>query len=148
MKHLSTKEIEAMKVEFPVEESSKEPKGPHDRLIECLQHGADNNDDYVRFNMNSYYNPAGIHECGTTACIAGFACILMGINDPDEISEIGGDSLIDFLGVSEDEADDMAHARSESRQIDLCEVRAKHAIRMLEIHRDTGKVDWAAAMEA
>ena len=125
---------------------------PHDRLIHVLRNGLEIEGDGwpVVFRMTSFAERARIKsECGTVACIAGFAGLMLS-GGRDETEEMGEYSLVDFLGVAPDEADRMAFpdrgAYPEERH--LMDVTADQAIKMLEIHRDTGKVDWKAAFAA
>ena len=123
---------------------------PHDRLIHVLRNGLDIGDDWpVDFNMCNFASRTERKgECGTAACIAGFAGLLTG-SGRIVVERMGAASLVDFLGISFEDADRMAYPHGAYPDEDrLRKITAEQAIRMLEIHRDTGKVDWSSALEA
>ena len=129
-------------------------KNPHDRLIDCVRNGTGSIHGPIRFSMKHYFNIG--HPCGTVACISGFAGLMLG-KTSNRVMEDGIDSLVEFLGVSVPDAKLMAYAMApcppgmsggRSIGVELEDITADQAIKMLEIHRDTGKVDWPAAIAA
>ena len=123
-------------------------KNPHDRLIDCVRNGLWG----IGFSMKNYFIRS--QPCGSVACISGFAGFLLDKTDT-EVLEDGVDSLKEFLGVGERDAKLMAYVMSpgkngggKSIDIALEDVSAEQAARMLEIHRDTGEVDWESAIAA
>ena len=127
-------------------------KNPHDRLIDCVRNGMGS----IQFNMKHYFAPGHGHPCGSVACISGFAGFMLG-KTSNRVMEDGIDSLVEFLGVGVPDAKLMAYAMApcppgmsggRSIGVELEDITADQAIKMLEIHRDTGKVDWPAAMAA
>ena len=142
---------EPVKVEDAEDLRSKIPN-PHDRLIHVLRNGMRINDGSgkpVGFSMVHYCVPGNAGnartECGTAACIAGFASLLLGA-DRCVARKMGPYSLMVFLKVSLGEALAMSNPPLDHRAFD--EITADQAIEMLEIHRDTGIVNWDSALEA
>ena len=150
MKHMTIDEIEAVEVKLPVRPMEPDPEpGPHDRLIEAIRNGIEYEGNPVRFDMSNFCETLyeGETACGTAACIAGYAKILIrqetGKDVDDEFA------LEEYLGVSREEAELIAYADDGSRSkhggpMRLRDITAEEAIRMLEIHRDSLRVDWAA----
>ena len=156
MKHLNIDEIEAMEVEFPIADPC-----PHDRLIEALRKGLDYKGKPLDFDMSTlwdeHHDKFGDH-CGTAACIAGHAAVIMARDTGAERrKQPTSASISEFLGVSSDIAKAMAGTdgmfqgpggpvHSVIPNMHLSDMRVDQAIRMLEIHRDEGVVDWCRAI--
>ena len=135
----------------------------HDRLITAIRNGVEIDSAPVRgwrkvhFDMTDFFRPdMRTHDCGTAACIAGYASVLLG-RTWKQIEESTADDmradLGEVLGLDPERSTPDRHALLEMTTmlesgIPMAKVRAEHAINMLEIHRDTGKVDWKRAMNA
>ena len=92
--------------------------------------------------------------CGTAACIAGFAAALMPDSAVPRVNWAirrgeGWDRLLaEFLGVDDWTAATMTNLGLSDRGCGAVnrEVQPRHAVRLLEIFLETGKVDWLRAM--
>ena len=104
-------------------------------------------DDRVGFSMDHWIQTCKLEkggDCGTWACIAGFAHIL----------DTGGDStagikswvsyFAEFTGLLDDD-EVTAFSICHPPTMD-CDVRPRHAVRLLEILLETGELDWERAM--
>lgn len=109
---------------------------------------------WLGFNMSSYkankYADRSNHDCGTTACIAGWAnAIRLGLteNTPDEYGWCRHTGAALWLGLSENQADDLFYARNhpdywENGYAAWDTISADQAVRTLRHLAKTGEVDW------
>ena len=115
--------------------------------------------DRVGFEMGSWIQKCGPEkgECGTWACIAGFAHIMGG---GKRVPRSGGEwvnAFAEFTGLTGDNLK-TAHAicapawmtekNPSPWRMEYGRLRASHAVRLLERLLETGKVDWGAARGA
>jgi hypothetical protein len=82
-------------------------------------------------------------ECGTTACIAGWALAVEG--QPFHPFTVCQDAT-PFLGLTLKQANELYYAEDAFDTL-LSEIEPHHAVRVLRILAITGKVDWAGAMD-
>lgn len=112
------------------------------------------------FNMASFVNtePTGykdhVDNCGTTACIAGWAYAIKTQATPEAMKDIisaegrvgsGSYNKIpntarDFLDLDQDQADDLF--MSDYAPIELYDIKPQTAVRVLRHLAATGEVDW------
>lgn len=81
------------------------------------------------------------HNCGTTACVAGWACAVL-LNDLEAVDALGMTEMgRDFFGLDHDQSFELfiAQGRAES---DMADVPQDQAIRTLRHLAATGEVDW------
>lgn len=86
------------------------------------------------FNMSNWH-------CGTTGCIAGWACDVFGNgNEPFYTDEIQFDAAV-LLGLPHHIADDLFVPTDGA----LTDIKPKHAANVLRHLAETGEVDWSIA---
>ena len=105
-----------------------------------------------RFDMALYWftEPHSDQECGTPACIAGFACVrYMGGHDMYEIvsglsDEYEGthDVAQSMLGLTDDQAEALFDPQQAVHGIALSAITADMAVRTLHHLAETGDVRW------
>lgn len=127
------------------------------RLIEVLKGELSVFGEVIGFNMGTYVGSRDQHAdlidhrhgvCRTVACLAGSAFLLATgapssravQTDPDEIERVARE----FLGIDEDTASCLFYDLPD--EVDLSMVTTEEAIACLEILKDTGRVDWSAAV--
>ena len=119
------------------------------------------------FNMTNWMVPEPVERglmgislsrvtptCGTAACIAGFAAALTPKSGRFLVDKALRHCshrtwervLADFIGVDEETADKMTGTDLAHMQVFNSHVLPRHAVKLLEIFLETGKVDWARAM--
>ena len=100
----------------------------------------------VQFSMDDFL--ARDESCMTAACIAGHAAILWNegvvpLWNEDVVPEFAGvDALVAYLGISYEDALSIAIPKL-NRSYDAT---SEQAARLLEMYRDTGKIDWRRAL--
>lgn len=108
----------------------------------------------IGFNMESFVNEAASefepdqtgHQCGTTACIAGWAMHLSG-DDLSRVEYLTSNGCIRrgaaILGLDFDDADDLFTVCDDS--LSLEEITPSQAVSVLRHLAETGDVDWSIA---
>ena len=110
----------------------------------------------VLFDMEHFWSKSD-NSCGSVACIAGHASILMGKKDPPESSRDHVVAFAEYLEIPYVDAKNIAYAYyiidyNDGDYFNGCiknmaAITAADAIKVLEIYRDTGKVEWIKATE-
>jgi hypothetical protein len=97
------------------------------------------NGEPLAFNMSVYFNSHSF-ECGTAACIAGWARAIWGIRAAGTTFR----AAADVLKLTDEEADNLFLAYGMPH---LSEITAEHAVRTLRHAAETGVIDWIATKE-
>jgi len=119
------------------------------KLIAHLQiAGQDPEHPDLGFNMSAhhirtseFWTDQSGHNCGTVACICGWANHLIGSQDPTDDA-----AAAEFLGLSEDNMLELFYPGSIRALNSLVyDATPAQAVRVLEILRDEGIIDWDRA---
>lgn len=129
-----------------------------DKLVLTLETLDNSPDSDLGFDM--YYGISDAaetdHQCGTAACIGGFAAYIL---NPDYLNHdsalLPADALIKLTGIENRDAFEICYPTSfdpEMRrhfvQPDPYEATPKQAVSLLKHYRATAFVDWDLAMES
>ncbi len=107
------------------------------------------------FNMKGYMQINSKHaidysgkDCGTVACIAGWACAIEGVPYEDiSHSSVAFNMGAKLFGLSEEEAEELFVPETETVNYYSTDILPANAVRCLRNLAITGKVDWEAAMK-
>jgi hypothetical protein len=118
------------------------------KVADAIENATLTKDHGIGFNMAYFFESSGHledhthQECGTTACIAGWASLISekevaARDDPDVMEDVA----MEYLGLSNMQAVDLFYARCVRKP--MADITQAEAVRVLRHLAETGKVDWS-----